>query len=141
MDRILSDILRSRILLRLSRCQCVQSLRFRFISRNRIRYEDGAPVPLDAILATKFFHFQVTKTVKRTPHSLDLLDENGEQVPFPLLSQGDHPTLNTPCWFLHPCETPTAMAELLRELSSPHSPVDWLDSWLALISTVLDLRT
>ncbi|EJD53877.1 hypothetical protein AURDEDRAFT_180265, partial [Auricularia subglabra TFB-10046 SS5] len=76
---------------------------------------NGAPVPLEALVSTSLFHSRVAKTVKHTAHSLDLPEQDAEHTPFPLLSQGDHPVLGFPCWFLHPCETPAAMAELLHD--------------------------
>jgi len=82
----------------------------------------GAPLTLDALLRTRLFH---------APSELP-----GSGL-FPLLSQGDHPVLGTPCWYLHPCETSTAMEELLRA----SEPRPWLEVWLMLIGTVLDLRT
>ncbi|KAF8231848.1 hypothetical protein L208DRAFT_1398182, partial [Tricholoma matsutake] len=33
------------------------------------------------------------------------LDDLPSVFVIPLLSQGDHPTLGTPCWYLHPCQS------------------------------------
>ncbi|KZW03924.1 hypothetical protein EXIGLDRAFT_8627 [Exidia glandulosa HHB12029] len=101
---------------------------------------NGAPTSLEAILRTNLFKQHVTRSVARTAHSLSLPGEDAD-APFPLLSQGDHPVLGRPCWFLHPCGIPTALAELMEESDmSAHSAV-WIDTWLSLISTVIDLRT
>ena len=60
---------------------------------------------------------------------------------FPLLSQGEHPTLGTPCWFFHPCETPTALAELKEAREQDDSfPGRTIMLWLLLLGNVVDLR-
>ncbi|KZW03906.1 hypothetical protein EXIGLDRAFT_8131 [Exidia glandulosa HHB12029] len=101
---------------------------------------NGAPTSLEAILRTNLFKQHVTRSVTRTAHSLSLPGEDAG-APFPLLSQGDHPVLGRPCWFLHPCGIPTAMAELMEEPDMSTHSAAWIDTWLALISTVIDLRT
>ncbi|KAG9128174.1 hypothetical protein FRC07_004003 [Ceratobasidium sp. 392] len=65
---------------------------------------------------------------------------------FPLLSQGDHPILGTPHWYFHPCETSTAVTELLSQMpdvqwdqSSPDHPLRWLETWFTVLSTAIDL--
>ncbi|KAH7100620.1 hypothetical protein BKA62DRAFT_658273 [Auriculariales sp. MPI-PUGE-AT-0066] len=97
----------------------------------------GAPVPLDRIMRSRLFLQAISRSVRQTPHSLEMPDNEG---PFPLLSQGDHPVLGVPCWYLHPCETQRAMDELLKASASGTLSV-WLQTWLALISTTIDLRT
>jgi ubiquitin-like-conjugating enzyme ATG10 len=73
-----------------------------------------------------------------------------DATPFPLLTQGDHPVLGTPCWYLHPCETSTAISEILAETigdtwddssEENHSQclVKWLEAWFLVVSSVLDL--
>ena len=61
---------------------------------------------------------------------------------FPLLTQGDHPTLGTPCWHLHPCETEAAVCEVMREVlheewTDSERLVRWLEAWFMVLSTVV----
>jgi ubiquitin-like-conjugating enzyme ATG10 len=78
-----------------------------------------------------------------TPYSLAPPDS-----PFPLLSQGDHPSLGTPSWYLHPCGLPSAMDELSREaaaagldkLSDVERKVRELELWFLVVASVVDLR-
>lgn len=63
---------------------------------------------------------------------------------FPLLSFGDHPSLGTQCWYLHPCETTPAVEEMLEAWSDarPQDParhVRWLEAWFLVLSGVVDL--
>lgn len=73
--------------------------------------------------------------------------------PFPLLSQGDHPTLGTPSWYIHPCETPAALAELtsevMAEVMPEEGPTRWagdagliryMEIWFMLLGNVVDLN-
>lgn len=83
----------------------------------------------------------------------------GPGATLPLVSQGEHPTLGTPCYFLHPCETQGALAELvgadMRSLSTPNSVAAEdrgnedgkssemrrkLELWLLLVGNAVDLR-
>jgi ubiquitin-like-conjugating enzyme ATG10 len=64
---------------------------------------------------------------------------------FPLLSQGDHPTLQVPCWYFHPCETGAAVGELLaagkQDVVERREAREWLETWMAMLGTVVNLRT
>ena len=60
---------------------------------------------------------------------------------FPLLSQGEHPVLGIPCWYFHPCETSTAMKELLDgETEREKSMTHWLKLWFMVLSSFVNLR-
>lgn len=65
---------------------------------------------------------------------------------FPLLSQGDHPVLQTMCWYLHPCETQQAIEELLAarkaELADGGTmgSEEWLEVWMLVLGSVLNLE-
>lgn len=72
-------------------------------------------------------------------------------APFPLLTQGDHPILGTPCWYLHPCETSAAICEILEaKLGSGWDDtsddvllrclVQWLEAWFLIVGGVMDLN-
>jgi ubiquitin-like-conjugating enzyme ATG10 len=60
---------------------------------------------------------------------------------FPLLSQGEHPTLGTPSWYFHPCETANAVQEILRASEERvERPLTWMEAWFSVLSTVVDMQ-
>ena len=90
-------------------------------------------------MESKFFRFEVPDHSSANGYALTLPD-----APFPLLSQGDHPTLGTPCWYLHPCETRAAVDELFAEAvqaewTEDERHVRWLELWLMVVGSVLRL--
>ncbi|KAG2013738.1 3-ketoacyl-CoA thiolase [Coprinopsis cinerea AmutBmut pab1-1] len=99
----------------------------------------GAPLSLDKLLASPLFKFELPEGAASTGFALTL-----PNAPFPLLSQGEHPSLGTPCWYLHPCETERAVEELVREAEQPdwtpeHRLERWLELWLMAVGAVLNL--
>lgn len=64
----------------------------------------------------------------------------GGLTPHALLSQGEHPILGTPFWFLHPCSTASFMSELLSSSSSDHRNGQYLATWLSWSSPLASLR-
>ena len=62
--------------------------------------------------------------------------------PFAMLSQGDHPTLNTPCWYLHPCHTAEVVEEITQGMACDETsgPLRWLEAWFMVLGNVVDLR-
>ncbi len=66
---------------------------------------------------------------------------------FPLLSQGDHPTLGLPSWFIHPCGTACAMSELIGEKMAEGMPevgskewlLVWLETWFLMLGNMVQL--
>lgn len=113
------------------------SLWFHFIvSDQSIQlHQDGTPLSLDELMGTTLFKFEVPAGSSANGYALSLPD-----APFPLLSQGDHPTLGTPCWYLHPCETKSAVDELFREVEeSDRTTVRWIELWMMAVSSVVDL--
>jgi len=59
---------------------------------------------------------------------------------FPAISQGEHPSTGTPCFFLHPCETSTALSDILAGEQSSSTPLRILECWFMIVGSVLDLR-
>ena len=101
---------------------------------------DGSSLSLDDILETSFFKLKPPLGSKTTSFALTI-----PSVSFPLISQGDHPTLGTPCWYFHPCETDTAVNEFMvgvehADWSRETRLVRWLELWLMIVGSVLDLQ-
>ena len=97
----------------------------------------GSVLSLDQILTTSLFYQE------RLPSHGDsdiVLSLNGSA--FPMLSQGDHPVLGTPCWYLHPCETARAVDELQQNLGlmDGDDKERWLELWFMLVGNVVNLR-
>jgi len=79
--------------------------------------------------------------IQATPYALVQPDAS-----FPLLSQGDHPTLGTPGWFIHPCGTACAIGELIgeRQKGEEMAGVDddwlqWLETWFMMMENIVGL--
>ncbi|KAG2369884.1 hypothetical protein BDR07DRAFT_1387296 [Suillus spraguei] len=49
----------------------------------------------------------------------------------------EHPTLGTPCWYFHPCETANAVQEILNE--TERRSVSWMEAWFTVLSTAIDM--
>ncbi len=101
---------------------------------------DGSPLPLAELIETSLFRRDLAVSTQQTPYSLTQGGSN-----FPLLSQGEHPTLGTACWYLHPCETPSAVNELMSDeqnagLSDAEHWIRWLEQWFLLLGTAVDAR-
>ncbi|KAL5487947.1 hypothetical protein ACEPAI_6055 [Sanghuangporus weigelae] len=101
-----------------------------------VHTRSGSPLSLDGILSTSLFRRNVFPDARKTGFALQTPDHS-----FPLLSQGEHPTLGTPCWFFHPCETPVALTELVRaDGGADTSPGRLMELWLLLVGNVVNLR-
>lgn len=99
----------------------------------------GAPLSLERVAASRLFYASTLPHSRRTAFALEASDSA-----FAMLSQGDHPTLNTPCWFLHPCHTAEVVDEVMREMAvavdEDGHPLRWLEAWFMMLGNVVDLR-
>ena len=110
---------------------------------------DGSPLGLDSLIRTNLFklyalagasvqeaHIEPSASIQPP------CQDNG--AVFPLLSQGYHPTLQVPCWYLHPCETGVAVGELLaarrQDCAERRTPCECLETWMAMLGTAVNLR-
>ncbi|KAF7313733.1 hypothetical protein HMN09_00530400 [Mycena chlorophos] len=91
----------------------------------------GSPLSLDALVHTTLFHRFALDAAECTTFAATL-----PGAAFPLLSQGDHPILGTPCWFLHPCESAAAVDEIMRELGAGDDEQRWLETWFMVLGSV-----
>ncbi|KAF7983852.1 hypothetical protein HWV62_18170 [Athelia sp. TMB] len=104
----------------------------------------GSPLSLGDILKTSLFRYFALEDTSVTSFAVSRSSSS-----FPLLSQGDHPTLGTPCWYLHPCETPAAVRELMAEIEAGVNPEEWteeqllriLDIWFMVLGSAVDIRS
>ncbi|KAG5644057.1 hypothetical protein DXG03_009147 [Asterophora parasitica] len=101
----------------------------------------GAPLTLANLVSTSLFHPFAFEQTEVTTFGL-----TRPSSAFPMLSQGDHPTLGTPCWYLHPCETAPCVDELMSELDPEGYKEDqrlvrWLEMWFMVLGTAVDARS
>ncbi|KAF8211191.1 hypothetical protein K438DRAFT_1663590 [Mycena galopus ATCC 62051] len=93
----------------------------------------GSPLALDHLVCTTLFHRFAFEGTESTSFGVSLPGSA-----FPLLSQGDHPTLGTPCWHFHPCESATAVDEVMTELGEQRT-LRWLETWFMVLGQVVSM--
>ncbi|POY74523.1 hypothetical protein BMF94_2283 [Rhodotorula taiwanensis] len=104
--------------------------------------KNGAPLSHTELIRSTVFHRDAIEAA--SAHS-------GQAEPRPpvIISQADHPVTGFASWFVHPCETETLVREVLEACPAPATtdeeeeadfPVQWLDAWLMLIGSLVDLR-
>ena len=97
-------------------------------------FTGGSPLLLDQIAETSLFRRHALPSAKGGSFALTLPDSS-----LSLLSQGDHPTLDIPCWYIHPCRTEEAVGEIIAELGDDGTdPLRWLETWFTVMSNVVD---
>ncbi|KAK0486901.1 acetyl-CoA acetyltransferase [Armillaria luteobubalina] len=106
-----------------------------------IHDHNGSPLGLTDIVNTSLFRPSVFDTAEYTTFALSIPDQS-----FPLLSQGDHPTLGTPSWYFHPCESAHAVDELMSELgeaewTTEERIIRWIEIWFMVVGTVMSQKT
>lgn len=100
----------------------------------------GTPLTLTEVLQLPLFRRDAFEGAQVTTFSVEQ-----SCASFPLLSFGDHPTLNVQCWYLHPCGTKAAVEEILDATEEggveEQRHLRWLRAWFTLLSSLLvDLR-
>ncbi|KAH9963215.1 hypothetical protein BC827DRAFT_1194165 [Russula dissimulans] len=107
-----------------------------------IHHPNGSPLMLEEIVNTSLLRHHALPETQVTSFALVQRD-----ALFPLLSQGDHPTLCLPAWYIHPCGTACAMGELIGEKMAEAKPevvdddkwVSWLETWIMMLGNVVEL--
>lgn len=100
------------------------------LSLIEVHYTDGSVAPLEDLLRSSLF-YRSSET--------ELADLKDGNMQTPSVSQGEHPLTTHPCFFLHPCETAAALAEVMA-VTTPCTPHLILKTCIMLISTVVDIR-
>ncbi|KAJ7179916.1 hypothetical protein C8R43DRAFT_971142 [Mycena crocata] len=93
----------------------------------------GSPLALDNLVNTTLFRRFAFEGTEGTSFALSLPGSA-----FPLLSQGDHPTLGTPCWFFHPCQSAAAVDEIMGELWERRLE-RWMETWFMVLAGVVNM--
>ncbi|KAJ7700006.1 hypothetical protein B0H17DRAFT_1048224 [Mycena rosella] len=93
----------------------------------------GSPLVLDDLVQTTLFRRFAFEGTESTSFAVSL-----PTSAFPLLSQGDHPTLGTPCWYFHPCQSAAAVDEIMDELGEQRL-MRWMETWFMVIGTVVSM--
>jgi ubiquitin-like-conjugating enzyme ATG10 len=107
------------------------------LTRSLLYFLGGAPLNLEGVTDSPLFLRSTLPETTKTSFALETPD-----TPFAMLSQGDHPTLGTPCWYLHPCHTAEVVEELLREVGCEEVDplLRWLEAWFMVLGNVVDFR-
>ncbi|KAI0091969.1 hypothetical protein BDY19DRAFT_983545 [Irpex rosettiformis] len=100
-----------------------------------MHHKTGAPLTLREIVESPLFRAQTLPNTAMSTFALDTPDSA-----FAMLSQGDHPTLGTPCWCLHPCHTAEVVEEIIREVGHAESDrnLRWLEAWVMVLSNLVN---
>ncbi|KAI0676834.1 hypothetical protein C8Q78DRAFT_999764 [Trametes maxima] len=100
-----------------------------------IHGSSGAPLPLNRITESTLFRRHALPSANDNTFALTLPDTS-----LALLSQGDHPTLGTPSWYLHPCHTSEAVGEILAESDGRNGEngLRWMEVWFMVMGNVVD---
>ncbi|KAJ7744520.1 hypothetical protein DFH07DRAFT_834606 [Mycena maculata] len=95
----------------------------------------GSPLALDDLVQTTLFHRFAFEGTQNTSFAVALPGSA-----FPLLSQGDHPTLGTPCWYFHPCQSAAAVDEIVAELGEQRVVGQrWIEKWFMVLGSVVNM--
>lgn len=106
---------------------------------------DGSLVPLECLMKSSFFYVGVSEyplnTLNDGTDEPANTTEEREAAHFPAISQAEHPQTGLPCFYLHPCETSAALQDVLsNEQDNRFTPLQFIETWFMLISTLLDIR-
>ncbi|KAF8224822.1 hypothetical protein L208DRAFT_1309057, partial [Tricholoma matsutake] len=101
----------------------------------------GSPLALDDLLRSTLFQPFAFEKTEASRFALTRPSSS-----FPLLSQGDHPTLGTPCWYLHPCQSADAVEEVMKEVQQDgwveeSRLVRWLEAWFMILGTTINFKS
>lgn len=102
-----------------------------------IKVEDGTPLSLADICRLPLFRPQ--SLFGQQVASFAVQDAISSMA---LLSQGDHPTLGSPCWYVHPCNTSAIVGELMAEVEDKTWTDEvrclrWIEAWFMVLGNVL----
>ncbi|EGO01810.1 hypothetical protein SERLA73DRAFT_49353 [Serpula lacrymans var. lacrymans S7.3] len=105
-----------------------------------IHNSSGEPLPLSEILQTSLLRPSTIYEGNATAFSLSTPTST-----FPLISQGEHPTFGMPCWYFHPCETASAVWEIVSEVreddwTDAQVFARWVEVWFMVLGSVVDLH-
>lgn len=94
---------------------------------------DGQVLALTDIMSTTLFR-PLALPDANTAHGI-----TAPSAAFAMLSQGDHPTLGIPCWYLHPCHTAEVVGEILKELiiDDKGRSQRYLEAWFMVLGNMI----
>ncbi|CAL1702202.1 unnamed protein product [Somion occarium] len=98
-------------------------------------HTSGSPLTLPEITRLPLFREGLFPDEQGGSFALNVPDSS-----FAMLSQGDHPTLGTPSWYLHPCHTSAVVSEILSvgEWGDHEQAARWIESWFLVLGNVVD---
>lgn len=102
--------------------------------------EDGAPLSLVEICRLPLFRPEALHGSQVASFAVQ-----DPKTAMALLSQGDHPTLGIPCWYIHPCNTSAVVGEIMSEVAADDAWTEaaqclrWLEAWFMVLGNMLCL--
>lgn len=101
-----------------------------------LSYTGGSPLPLSQIVRLPLFRSGLFPEFDQDSS----FAVQGSESSFAMLSQGDHPTLGTPSWYLHPCHTSDMVGEILDEHSGSNigRGARWIESWFLVMNNAVN---
>lgn len=133
-----------------SSCPCASRRRTAYrcyASRATIQVRHITGLVLDSTAGSPLTLDQLRQSTLFSPTALSsaptLHDDRGGAEPtapahFPVVTPLEHPVTGRPCFSLHPCETGSALDAVLGP--DRVDPAVYIQSWFALVGSVVDLR-
>ncbi|GMK53596.1 hypothetical protein CspeluHIS016_0101820 [Cutaneotrichosporon spelunceum] len=97
--------------------------------------ESGTPAPLATVAAHLLRASIPTDTEPSSRTDALLLPA----APFPLIQASEHPVTGSTVWSVHPCEVRNAVQEIVAAEGGGGDGLRWLEAWLMLSDSVVDL--
>ncbi|KAI0721900.1 hypothetical protein C8T65DRAFT_565217 [Cerioporus squamosus] len=95
----------------------------------------GSPLALEQVVQSALFQPDTLPSPNGNTFAVTLPDSA-----FSLLSQGDHPTLCTPSWYLHPCNTAEVVSEIMAQVEEGRTNLSrWMEIWFMVMGNIVDL--
>jgi ubiquitin-like-conjugating enzyme ATG10 len=96
---------------------------------------DGSPLSVEALMRTSLFDRGALDGGEVTTFGVQTASGT-----FAALSQGDHPVLGTPSWYLHPCEMAGILGEILEEKESGGDRgMTLVEAWMMVVGGTVNL--
>ncbi|KZT12721.1 uncharacterized protein LAESUDRAFT_668604 [Laetiporus sulphureus 93-53] len=104
-----------------------------------MHHSNGTPLTLMEIVSSPLLR---SSSILGTETTSFAVSDPGSN--FPLLSQGEHPVLGTPSWYLHPCHTAEAVEEIMLEVESVGLAEEsrlqrCIEAWFTVLGQMVDL--
>lgn len=102
----------------------------------------GTPATLENLIALGMIRPPASAISDKLGIAVELVPPAVDGATFPLLSLTEHPVTGEMMWALHPCHLTEVVEEILAtEVATCAVGVRWLETWLMVVGSVVDLST